>query len=258
MEIARLRKNYHDQLCQYLIRIRKDSVKGDYPNNADGDSKISTKIAWEIVNQICKDPISGSISGQMAGKLFQQITLDFIKSAFELLQHVRPGIWIYSVNTAIPNFEQYSDLAEVEKLVKSNPNLTTTLGSDYIVVPDIVIGREPISEEEINLHTKLLSENNGSAKLTPFRRKNNPIPKTILHASISCKWTLRSDRAQNSRTEALNLIRNRKGKLPHIVAITAEPTATRIASLALGVWTKTPILSKFISYCFSPGGMNYL
>ncbi|RME01738.1 MAG: restriction endonuclease, partial [Calditrichaeota bacterium] len=55
-----------------------------------------------------------------------------------------------------------------------------------------------------------------------------------LHASISCKWTLRSDRAQNSRTEALNLIRNRKGHLPHIVAVTAEPTATRIASLALG------------------------
>jgi hypothetical protein len=34
--------------------------------------------------------------------------------------------------------------------------------------------------------------------------------------------------------EALNLIRNRKGKLPHIVAVTAEPTPIRIASLALG------------------------
>ena len=59
-------------------------------------------------------------------------------------------------------------------------------------------------------------------------------PKQILHASISCKWTLRSDRAQNIRTEAFNLIRNRKGKLPHIIAVTAEPTLTRIASLALG------------------------
>jgi hypothetical protein len=45
---------------------------------------------------------------------------------------------------------------------------------------------------------------------------------------------LRSDRGQNSKSEALNLIRNRKGKLPHIVAVTAEPTPTRIASLALG------------------------
>jgi hypothetical protein len=32
----------------------------------------------------------------------------------------------------------------------------------------------------------------------------------------------------------LNLVRNRKGNLPHIVAVTAEPLPTRLASLALG------------------------
>jgi hypothetical protein len=56
----------------------------------------------------------------------------------------------------------------------------------------------------------------------------------ILHASISCKFTLRSDRSQNTRTEALNLIRNRKGNLPHIVSVTAEPLPTRISAFALG------------------------
>jgi len=54
------------------------------------------------------------------------------------------------------------------------------------------------------------------------------------HASISCKWTIRSDRSQNTRTEALNLIRNRKGKTPHISCVTAEPMPTRLASLAMG------------------------
>ena len=44
----------------------------------------------------------------------------------------------------------------------------------------------------------------------------------------------RSDRSQNSRAEALNLIRNRKGRAPHIAVITAEPTLSRIASIALG------------------------
>lgn len=56
----------------------------------------------------------------------------------------------------------------------------------------------------------------------------------MLHASISCKWTIRSDRAQNARSEALNLIGNRKGHLPHVVVITGEPLPSRIASLALG------------------------
>lgn len=45
---------------------------------------------------------------------------------------------------------------------------------------------------------------------------------------------MRSDRAQNSRTEALNLIRNRKGHLPHIMVVTGEPLPSRLASLALG------------------------
>ncbi|EEI28270.1 NgoMIV restriction enzyme [Corynebacterium glucuronolyticum ATCC 51867] len=45
---------------------------------------------------------------------------------------------------------------------------------------------------------------------------------------------MRSDRAQNTRSEALNLIRNRKGRTPHIVAVTAEPSISRIASIALG------------------------
>ena len=45
---------------------------------------------------------------------------------------------------------------------------------------------------------------------------------------------MRSDRAQNSRTEALGLIRNRKGHLSHIVVVTGEPMPSRLASLALG------------------------
>ena len=54
------------------------------------------------------------------------------------------------------------------------------------------------------------------------------------HASVSCKLTIRSDRVQNTRSEALNLVRNRKGRLPHIAAITAEPVPSRIAAIALG------------------------
>ncbi len=36
------------------------------------------------------------------------------------------------------------------------------------------------------------------------------------------------------RTEALNLIRSRKGALPHIVVVTGEPLPSRLASIALG------------------------
>jgi hypothetical protein len=39
---------------------------------------------------------------------------------------------------------------------------------------------------------------------------------------------------QNARSEALNLIRNRKGKLPHVVVVTGEPLPSRLSSIALG------------------------
>jgi hypothetical protein len=72
------------------------------------------------------------------------------------------------------------------------------------------------------------------ANLTAFRARNVGAETKIMHASISCKLTIRSDRSQNTRTEALNLLRNRKGHAPHMVAVTAEPLPTRLASLALG------------------------
>ena len=234
MKFTRLRKKYHDEICKKLLGVKKDRKKGDYPNNADGDSKISVRIAWEILHQICGNPTYTKISGQKAGTIFQQITQDFLKETFTLLHHIRPGKWIYSINTAISKFDQYRDLAAIDQLIKNNPELATTLGSDYIVSPDIVIGRYPEMESEINKRQELVSPDDLIAKLTPLRQANLRQSEPILHASISCKWTLRSDRAQNSRTEALNLIRNRKGNLPHIVAVTAEPTTTRIASLALG------------------------
>lgn len=234
MKFAQLRKKYHRRICQDLLRIKKDSNKGDYPNNADGDSKISVRIAWEIALQICKKPVEGNISGQRAGSIFQELTREYLENTFGLLQHIRPGKWDYSINTAISNFSQYSDLAEIENVIKSTHELATTLGFDYIVSPDVVIARQPVTESDINQQQEIVSKKDDTARLTPLRRANFENPVAILHASISCKWTLRSDRAQNSRTEALNLIRNRKGNLPHIVAVTAEPTPTRIASLALG------------------------
>src|SRR5207237_4101045 len=98
-------------------------------------------------------------------------------------------------------------------------------------VPDIVVGREPVTDTELDQHGAL-GKSKTLPQYSPLRADNARAP--TLHASISCKWTIRSDRSQNSRTEGLNLIRNRKGRTPHIAVLTGEPMPTRIASLALG------------------------
>ena len=162
--------------------------------------------------------------------------MDFLNKAFQLLHHIRPGKWIFSASQAsvgIAAFDQYEHLAALDTALKSHKELAAALGGDYIIRPDIVIGRKPLSDSEINKKKNILGKGKIS-KLTPLRKENYQEPKPILHASISCKWTIRSDRSQNTRTEALNLIRNRKGKTPHILCVTAEPMPTRLASLAMG------------------------
>lgn len=100
-----------------------------------------------------------------------------------------------------------------------------------MIIPDIVVGRYPISDAELNKSDPLVGIDSFPF-FSPLRSQNSERP--ILHASISCKWTIRSDRSQNARTEGLNLIRNRKGNTPHIAVVIAEPLPNRIASLALG------------------------
>jgi len=49
MTIAKIRKKYHRQICDKIIRIIKKAGAKDYPNNADGSNAASREIAWELV-----------------------------------------------------------------------------------------------------------------------------------------------------------------------------------------------------------------
>jgi NgoMIV restriction enzyme len=205
------------------------SEKG-IPTIADSGSKISVEIACQIVDRIGKAHVSKKGAGQTAGSDFESACAEFVNSSFCQLPHVRPGTFTVTKGGSIAQFDQYSHLDEIEAIAKKSKEIATALGSDYIIKPDIVVSKLPFSDEELNAHTTLVDSD--SANLSPLRACNQEM--ATLHASISCKWTLRSDRAQNARSEGLNLVRNRKGRLPHVVAITAEPMPSRIASLALG------------------------
>ena len=236
MTIDELRKHYHAEICRRIIRIKKGGTKKlEYPNFADSGNKSSVQIAWGIV-ELLKCPRNyATVKEQTIGDLFEEVTRDFIERVFGLLHHLRPGQWQHTIKqTTISRFYQYEHLAQLTRLVKRDKTLSSVLGRDYIVKPDIVISRAPLPDEEINRSGALVSKKGNGVRLTPLREATQQKVRPVLHASISCKWTIRSDRAQNTRTEALNLIRNRKGHLPHIVAVTGEPLPTRIAALALG------------------------
>jgi len=220
-----LRENYHRNICAQLL-----GYKNKVLNIADRSSQRSQQLAEGMLQAMGYPPCPTPPTGQGAGALFESLTRDYLQRALPLLTHIRPGKWSFTVSE-ISAFDQYEHLKDLAAALKLQPQLQAALG-DYIIRPDIIIARIPLTDEEINDPMPILRGE--CATLTSLRQVNNPQAKPILHASISCKWTIRSDRSQNARTEGLNLIRNRKGHTPHIAIVTAEPLPSRIASIALG------------------------
>jgi hypothetical protein len=115
--------------------------------------------------------------------------------------------WTVRRGAFITDYSQYVHLLHLNQLVIDNPTLSVTIGQDYLIRPDVLIGLEDVPTV-------------------------NGWP--MLHAAISCKWTIRSDRVQNIRHENNQMVRHRRGRQPHLVAVTAEPLPSRLAAIARG------------------------
>ena len=235
--IANARFHFHERLFETnTLTLTKAGVA----SNADTSSRGSIAIAGRIVDILVDEQYHtvntvDKISGQTLGKQFELLTMEFLQETFPYLQNLRPGQWSIlqlgnNNRLKTSDFEQYEHLAYLSELTAENAQLAAALGNDYLVAPDVVIYRGLYEDEEINAKQYIVDDK--ISKMADIRKSNGGKP--FLHASVSAKYTMRSDRAQNSRTEALNLIRNRKGHLPHIVVVTAEPMPNRLASLALG------------------------
>lgn len=227
--LAEARQAFHGALLSSVL-TEKEGV----PSNADKSNGPSVAIAKVIMARLGRSREAVKAAGQTSGIVFEQLCRDFLGATFLHLGHLRPGHWEIlhgeGKSTAIEGYEQFAHLRDLERLANTHPELKAFLGNDYTIKPDILIVRHPEEDEAINQFGAVVDD--ATALRASLRKRNKGLP--ILHASISCKWTMRSDRAQNARTEALNLIRNRKGRLPHIVVVTAEPTPSRLASIALG------------------------
>lgn len=220
--------------AEFLRRCLNGPITVDdngVPSIADISNKASREISAGLIDRI--DAVAErrkKLPGQQAGSLFEVECAEFVRLCLSDLAHMRPGRFEVSRNREISEFEQFSHLEELRLISAHNKELKILLGGDYLIKPDVVVIRAPEPDTAINRLAGYVDNSVGI--YSPLRSANMALP--FLHASISCKLTIRSDRVQNTRSEALNLIRNRKGALPHIVAVTAEPTPSRIAAIALG------------------------
>ena len=228
--LVEARNRFHRALMNRGVLVLDNGIA----SNSDKDNRPSCAIGGLVAKRL-KVKVGEKLPAQTAGSVFEELVCDFLNATFPKLQNLRPGKWsVFNLgnNNAVKtsSFVQYEHLAHIAKVLRSDSQLAAMLGNDYVVAPDIVVSRAPCADCEINSIGNFVDET--VSRKTDIRIRNNPLE--IMHASVSAKWTMRSDRAQNSRTEALNLIRNRKGRVPHIVVVTGEPLPSRLASLAIG------------------------
>ncbi|MFC4866354.1 NgoMIV family type II restriction endonuclease [Streptomonospora arabica] len=173
------------------------------PNCADSDSDASVRIAAGMLEALELEPQEAI--AREPGPELERLVRDDIRSA--LAESAPHRHWEVDRGKVISHFAQYAHLQRVDELVRTNAELRITIGQDYLIKPDVTVGLVDFD---------VLGAD-------PF-----------LHAAVSCKWTIRSDRVQNIRHECNQMIRHRRGRQPHLIAVTAEPLPSRLVSIARG------------------------
>jgi hypothetical protein len=155
------------------------------------------------------------------------------------MTRLRPGTFYTGRGVHIRDTAQYAHLEILRQIGEdasvvpgawTRRQFRAVTASDYQVEADVVVLRKPEARG-----APLVNSRGNAARGTMLLRGRTVQPQQdILHANVSCKWTFRSDRAQNIRTEAVALMRHRRGPMPHMVVVTAEPLPSRLRSIAIG------------------------
>lgn len=183
--------------------LGRRSGKSKLPNVSDSNSEISKAVSEKLL-ELLGLPAPGFEPSDSPGTQLERAVARHLQDELSRLKPA--GKWeVRATGNPLTGFAQYRHLQDLNNAVKQDASgtLRIVVGADYLVKPDVTVAR-----------------------------LRDPHP--VLHASVSCKWTLRSDRAQNARTEARGLLSHRKGRAPHITVVTAEPLPSRLASLGFG------------------------
>lgn len=206
-------------------KICRDLFGREYgPNLADLNNTGSTRIAGNVyqrldipeerVTAVDLGALEGLTEAQGGGgdsselKEAGSILEESLRTELEKhLAALDPGRgWMVKRKGDVAEYEQYHHLEAIRALREKDPMFRQLSGHSYLVKTDVRVG-------------------------VP---NPDPTKRPLLHGCISSKLTIRSDRAQNVKTEFDVLSRVKNGRQPHFTVVTAEPLPTRLASIAEG------------------------
>lgn len=246
----------------YFLKNTKEGVQA---SNADGQCPVARRLS-EILgvkewadhvfngNRFLVTPKGGPAktpyAGQTCGAEFEKLIKVFIEQTFvQHLGFMRPEQFYVVPGCDLKSFEQYRHLKDFDDVLTYIPDSAKGLRdrldaafSSYAVRPDVLVVSDKLDRDKFNIKWRTSNPEEVLPLLSPEVATNTNFFMSVgkgenrqnIHAIVSAKWTIRSDRAQNARAEGAFASQQRRGKAPHFVVVTAEPKPSRIRSLALG------------------------
>jgi hypothetical protein len=230
--IAALRREYHEMLCRDLLAYYPNS---NVPNIVDRATLSGADVGRHLSRVLGFQLAKASAPRQSIHCRFAELTEKFLRRSLSAMGHRMPGGWIVSAKGMLGTADLFGvsrDLTELQEALVRDPQLWDALDGCGAITPDIIVSRRTGADEVISSAGESAARDEQVARFALLRERRQQRP--ILHASISCKWTMRSDKGQDIRIETLNLVRDCKGNALRILVVTFEPLPNCLASIAMG------------------------
>jgi hypothetical protein len=206
------------------------------PNTSDKNDPLSVELGNALFERIGV-PRHTDAPADVGRTMEEKLVAD--------LQQHRPDMVIARGRAAV-NFEQFEHLGAIEKARQiqfAGVELNLLLDELVKLVPSTnatykVLQRAQRIREKVDVSPGILAEvldnipKESLLKLDLVVSESGSLPELFIGAS--CKWTLRTDRAQDCISQGHKLVSLRRGRMPHYAAITMEPRPAMLRLLADG------------------------
>jgi hypothetical protein len=212
------------------------------PNTSDAGDKGSVELGRLLFDRL----------GVAAGTPAPSRKIDDLMTN-SLIDHVRTQVGSaveVEANGHLSDFEQFTHLSALKSLSKDDGTkaiqksldrierfLSTRVSARDAAQLEILLGAHRSLVLDQTTQRKQLVEQLGEESLLRLDvvvYRSDGAGRTPLLAGFSLKWSLRTDRAQDCRSQGAKMSALRRGQMPHFAAVTMEPRPTMLALLGRG------------------------
>lgn len=210
------------------------------PNTSDNNDALSIEWGRALFERLGVSP--DAEAPELVGNLMEA-------AIAENLRDIRGDLQIEQSRPAA-DFEQYEHLrvfqdfksryqgshAALRQVEELSSDLPDSVAAIRLARAIEMARRQAERDDELvsRLSSTMPEESLLRIDVTVAERGSSGPSSPFLHAALSSKWSLRTDRAQDCVSQGSKLVAQRRGRMPHYAVVTMEPRPAMLRLIAYG------------------------